>query len=241
MSTQFDLNSLWESSGGDDLLQGKTFQQLFDSISNKMAACSLNDHHLRCIDEGTNGGFHLAGSGILYHSAFPDLRGKVTGLYSHEGCGAAAKFVKDHNLQTDDTDKVGDEEAQKLADRLGVNYLGRITASDMSRPIASHIARAVYVTLCDFDPSALVDLPKGFVISRQLITDSEYAQQEIELARAIAFGPHGFGTLFTIESPFYIVIVLKSDTDPALRDQALMEAREVADKNIGVRVDTITY
>src|SRR5207249_4292815 len=139
-----DPAKLWAESGGDDLLKGKTFQALFNGLPNRQRAFEPKDTYLRCIDEGCPGGLHMAGSGVLNPNWEADLKGKVTGVYSHEGCGAVGLFIQAQKIKTDDPNAVGDAEAQKVAEKLGVPYMGRIAAKQMTRPAALHVARAVY-------------------------------------------------------------------------------------------------
>jgi flagellar FliL protein len=199
---------LWASGGGDDLLKGQTFQTLFNGLPNRGRALELKDTHLRCIDEGCPGGLHMAGSGCLYEKAAEDLKGRISGIYTHDGCGAAKLYVESKQIKTDDPDAVADAEAKKLAAKLGVPFLGRIKAAQMTRPPALHDARALYYDgTGKLDPSQLPGLPKGFVVSRKHISDPGYALTESEVAIGIARGDHGFGELFTPAAPFYLVAV----------------------------------
>lgn len=211
-----DIESEWQKSGGSNPLGVfKTFQDLFDSYLNKKLTLELNDRYLRCIDEGTPGGIHLAGEGILYPKAAEDLQGVITGIYSHEECGAASLYASQNHIMTDNADKIGDEKAKELAQVLGIPYLGSIPLTEMARPSHLHVARAVYYTGQEFDPTR-IGLPKGFQIDRFIISDSQYAQYEVELAVSIAMGSHGFAGKFTAESPFYLVAVGNQQTKISL-------------------------
>src|SRR5205085_1929742 len=105
-----DVAKLWAESGGDDLLKGKTFQGLFNGLPDRARAFELKDTNLRCIDEGCPGGLHMAGSGVLNPNWEKDLKGRVTGVYSHEGCGAVGLYIAAQKIKTDDPNAVGDSE-----------------------------------------------------------------------------------------------------------------------------------
>ncbi|KKQ66450.1 MAG: hypothetical protein US86_C0005G0061 [Candidatus Daviesbacteria bacterium GW2011_GWA2_38_24] len=229
MSGSIDIYDYWSQSGGDDLLLGSSFQEIFEKIQNRHHTFELKDNYLRCIDEGTTGGIHLAGSGILYPQAKMDLEGKVTGIFSHEGCGAAKLYVNLNQITTDDPDVVGDEKAKELAENLNVPYLGRISAEAMDRPAHLHTARVVYYDGTGrFDPSRVHSLPQGFVISRKIISDVDYTKKEVEIAIQIAKGSHGFSNLFTEKSPLYLVAVSDHDKTSVPVEQLIKELKEVA-------------
>lgn len=173
----------------------------------------LKDRKLRCIDEGTVGGVHLAGAGILLDlldkAAVKDFvaQAEVTGIYSHAGCGAAALYAKQTGLDVSQLDDYVRDWTKKLAEVCGVPYAGHIELSEMSRPADFHIARVAYYDATGhFDPSQVAGLPPGFVISRRYVTPA-YAKQEAEIAVNIALGDHGFGELITPDEPFHFVAI----------------------------------
>ncbi|TAK21370.1 MAG: flagellar basal body-associated FliL family protein [Chloroflexota bacterium] len=235
-----ETKRLWDSSGGDNLLKGRTFQALFQTLPDRPRAFTLKDTYLRCIDEGTPGGLHMAGSGALYEKAFDDLKGKITGIYTHEGCGAAKLYVESKNIKTDDPDSVADAEAKTLAEKLGVPYLGRIAAKDMSRPPQIHTARAIYYDgTGKFEPTNVPGIPQGFMISRKLISDPAYAKAEVEVAIGIAMGDHGFGSHFTGKSPLYLTLVGGLDRDSIPTKMMADEMLPIASKFHNVELQTM--
>ncbi len=235
-----DLQNLWQQTGGDDLLQGKNFQQLFNESPNKHEAFILQDYDLRCIDEGTVGGVHLAGSGILYPQAELDLKGKISGIYSHTGCGAAKLYVEGQKISTENPDLIGDNKAKELADKLNISYLGRIEASDMRRPTGVHIARAIYYDgTGHFNPSQAKGLPLGFVISRKYISDVNYSKQEVAMAIKIAQGKNGFGDKFKEGTPLYLVATGDDKPDSLSIHKLVEELKEVAVKFPSIKIDSI--
>jgi len=170
----------------------------------------LKDKKLRCIDEGTVGGIHLAGSGILNKSAAVEIvkQAGVTGIYSHAGCGAAGLYAQSQKgLDISRADEYGIDWAKELAQASDLPYEGHIELSEMARPPEFHIARVAYYDgTGKFDPSQIEGLPPGFVISRKFLTP-DYAKQEADIATKIALGDHGFGKIITPESPFYLVAI----------------------------------
>jgi len=177
-------------------------------------AFNLSDRDLRCIDEGTPGGLHGAGSGILLGSGTAAKIYKpagVTGVYSHEGCGAAALYAKEKGLPADEADELGRQFAQELAAKLGVPYQGHISFGQMRRPEAPHIARVAYYDgTGSFDYSKIKELPPGFIISRRWLPEGN-AQQELKIAIDIALGQHGFGGLIDDKNPFVISSIGNQD------------------------------
>jgi hypothetical protein len=235
-----DVSKLWAESGGDDLLHGKTFQGLFNGLANRQKAFEPKDNYLRCIDEGCPGGVHMAGSGVLNPNWEADLKGKVSGVYSHEGCGAVGLYIQAQKIKTDDPNAVADAEAKKIADKLGVPYLGRIKASQMTRPAAIHTARAVYYDGTGrLDAAQLAGLPQGFHVSRKIFSDPGQAKAEVDVSIGIAFGDHGFGGHFTGKSPFYLVAVSGLDPESVPLATLVNELKEVAGKIENVEIHTL--
>ena len=230
----------WAASGGDVILKAKTFQALFDGLPNKMQAFQLKDTNLRCIDEGCPGGLHMAGSGCLYERAAEDLKGKITGIWTHEGCGAAKLYVETKKIDTKDADSVADAEAKKLAEKLGVPYHGRIPLAEMKRPATLHDARTIYYDgTGKLEYTQVPGIPKGFMVSRKLISDPGYAKAEVEVAIGIGMGDHGFGHLFTGKTPLYICCVGGLDKDSVPLKTLTDEMTAVASKFHNVEVQAL--
>ncbi len=198
-------------------------------------AFELKDHSLRCMDEGTPGGIHMAGSGILDKRAATELvrRAGVTGISSHAGCGAAALFARREGLDPSKADEYGIVWAKELADDAGVPYVGHIGSESMARPAELHIARVAYFDgTGQFDPSQVKDLPSGFVISRKFM-EAPYAKQEADIAVSIALGEHGFGDRLTEESPFYLVAVGDGRPGGLSREALEQEFQDIVQRSGG--------
>lgn len=208
------------------------FEKYLCGIEGHQSAFKLQDTSLRCIDEGTPGGIHLAGSGILLDAATAAKyaeSAKVDGVFSHAECGAAKLFAEKENLDPEAADEYGIEWAKTLAERLKVPYKGHIEISQMNRPSGLHDARVVYYDGTGrFDYQGSTDLPKGFVIDRKYL-DQSYALQELDVAIQIALGGHGFGDKFTPESPF-LAIALTEKNGGLDKAGLLSEAEGIAAK-----------
>lgn len=177
-----------------------------------VALAVARDRWIRCIDEGTPGGLHLAGSGILLGEDWEESLERAAevvremdadGISWHRGCGAVAHYVKSHNEVKDDVDEVAERFARELAVKVALPCREQM----LMRPGGLHIARAVYYDGAgQFDPSRVEGLPSGFVISRRYLSKA-YALKEAEMAVGIALGHHGFSELFTREQPLLLVAV----------------------------------
>lgn len=197
-----------------DRIQGSGMQTYVSSIPDISEAFILSDRSIRCMDEGTPGGIHAAGSGILMTdeelTAFLD-RARPDGAYSHGACGACGLYAKDAASHEDDPDANGPEWCEKLQREHGIPYKGHIQKEDMARPADLHIARCAYYDDTGvFDGSRVASFPKGFVISRAYLS-AAYAQKEATIACRIAFGHHGFGDLFTVDQPFRLIAIAGSE------------------------------
>lgn len=241
---------LWEKTGGNDLLKGrKSFQELYESLSDRDKAFAGPEvlREVSCMDEGDDGSgkegvlkIGFGGAMIGYERAASDLANsglKIVAVSSHEGCGAAALHAKAMGISDCDSDAVGDGAAQDLAERLEVPYSGRTSFEGMSRPRDLHIARVAYYDGTNrFVPSLTPGLPKGFLVTRGLISDRSYAVKLAQITVNIALGDHGFGVKFTPETPFYLVAV--ADNQEKL-DELRVELEEIKNGNPRVKVETI--
>ena len=193
----------------------KGFRGYVEELPNLYESFIEHDHCVRCIDEGTPGGFHSAGSGILREKievieAFK--KAGVKEITSHDGCGAAGIYAKVHNLDSSKSDEYGKVWAKEIAGELGVSYR-HITAKEMNRPEGRHVARVAYYDATGkFDYSKVSELPTGFIISRaiQRLNDSV---AESEVSFNIATGDHGFGVLITKHNPFVIVVIARDEEE----------------------------
>ncbi|MFA5926625.1 MAG: hypothetical protein WCT32_01950 [Patescibacteria group bacterium] len=214
-------------------------QKYFDSVSGIVRAFESSDRSIRCIDEGTPGGIHLAGSGILLNLEDAEKVFKAagaTGVYTHEECGAAKLYAKQEGLDPEYADEYCREWVNSLSSNIKVPYKGHISIGEMHRPSGLHTARVAYYDGTGlFDYSALPELPAGFTVSRKYLS-ADYAQKELEISVSIALGDHGFNNLFSANNPF-VIIVLTSSADEV--SELMAEAKLVAQGKEKVRVEGV--
>ncbi len=212
-------------------IREKGMQAYADEASDLASGFELRDRTIRCIDEGTPGGIHIAGQGILMNQdQLADFCAKAQpdGVTSHEECGACGLYATREHLDAADTDGYGKVWVAKLADICGVPVKGHVAISLMARPSGLHVARAAfYDGTGSFDPTRVSSFPPGFVISRAFL-DPAYAKDEVKIAADIAMGAHGFGGLITPEEPFMLIAVAGKRGGVVPLETLLAELREVA-------------
>ena len=185
-----------------------------------------------CIDERVCGDkFALAGSGILlsHDEAVSIIRDyQIRSISSHEHCGAAGLAFKTLALEQQTEFGTADTYAQEwtkaLAQELGLMYNGHVPVIEGDQ----HIARVIYYDATgSFNPSALKadGLPPGFLVSRYR-EKPEVTLPTIGVATDIATGDHGFGKMFTPESPLVIIPVGTENVLPVLRQEIESATRD---------------
>ncbi len=150
----------------------------------------------------------LAGSGILLGSDLEDslkkavklLRGRVHMITWHRGCGAAAEAKRRFGLEGN-VDDIAREFAEELARRLGVLCRELL----LTGPLGFHNARGVIVDGTGRYRASRY-MPEMFVVSWDLIGDQDIARGDVQMARDIAMGSHGFAKYFA-QQPFQIVVL----------------------------------
>ena len=222
-----DPRPYWEKQ--NETLTGikeKGMQAFVDGLSNIESAFELRDRTIRCIDEGTPGGIHIAGQGILMNAdQIADFCAKAEpdGVMSHEECGACGIYAKREKLDAGDTDGYGKVWVAKLAEICAIPVKGHISVQAMARPSGLHIARVAYYDgTGSFDPAQVGELPQGFVISR-----ARPRTRRTSVAVNIATGSHGFGGLVTPDAPFMLIAVAKAQDGVPL-ETLMAELRDVA-------------
>lgn len=190
-------------------------EQYVESQPELAEAFKEQGRDLCCMDERTaKGMLNVPGSGILLEGddAQTEYRKRlhdagVEGVYSHDGCGAAKQYAKEHGIE--DYNAAAIAYAQDLAAKLGVAYRGHLKTS------GDHPGRVVY-----YDTTGRVNrgsriwqekMPTGFGISRNVLSAQE-AMDALVLAVKISFGEHGYRPKsFTEEDPLSLIFV----ADPA--------------------------
>jgi hypothetical protein len=196
-------------------IQKVGFAKYANSLKNLSVFFLLKDCAIRCIDEGTPGGLHSAGSGILRDKAEvlnAFKKAGVTEITSHDVCGAAKLYARAKGLDETKADEYGKRWSQEIAKELGVSY-HHIGFAEMQRPKDFHIARIAY-----YDGTGTFNFgdgkifPPGFIISRKIQSEKD-SLAEASVALNIAFGNHGFGALITENDPFILAAIGETEKE----------------------------
>ena len=173
--------------------------QDFALRSDLQPAFTQNDGMIRCIDERTPGGIHVAGSGILLKNEAVAIQlfrqSGIRGITRHAQCGAEAIWAQQNSLTKAAAEEVLSERAQRVAKVLAVPYefIGEKTMQKFG-PMHQHQTATIYYDATGkFNPATIPDLPLGFVVSRGIYEAETYPLSEVRLAQAIMFGAHGLG------------------------------------------------
>ena len=170
------------------------------------------ERSVSCVDGRTpEGALHLAGSGILLAEehdeeiALATLRTmKLSAIYSHENCGAAALVAKLRGEDPHDGDRLGKAWAEYAAEALGIRYGGHLPVE----PKRLHPERAIYIDGTGiFNISATSLRIPGFFVSHRYHQSPLNAMREVGLGITIALSDRGFGPRFTPDSPFILLII----------------------------------
>jgi len=215
-------------------IYAKGMADFVKKIPNLSEAFTSHDNCIYCIDEGTPGKNHSAGSGILRDKdevldAF--RKAGVSKITSHDGCGAAVLFAKQNGLDPSNADEYAKQHAQTLAQKLGVPY-EHISFEKMKRPADFHIARITYYdNTGQFDYSRVEGLPPGFIISRG-IQRMEDSLAEAQVAFGIATGHHGFEELINDKNPFVLSIIAKDEEELKQLKDEIIKSGKFSDSRI---------
>lgn len=243
--SEFSINAFWAAERDRfSAIYKNGFGAYAETIPDISEAFHLIDREVRCIDEGTPGGVHAAGSGILMEArdAIEAFRlANATAITSHAGCGAAALYAKRNGLDVSRADEYGKKWAQDLAAAMRVPYAGNINFTALKRPRYAHIARVCYHDgTGNFDYSKTAGLPSGFIVSRRYVSKKS-AEEEVRIAADIALGEHGFGEKFTGKEPFLLVAIGDGSAGACGETRLMQELYSLRDEFHGrVKVDGFT-
>ncbi len=205
-------------------------------VKDKSTLFGLKERTLKCMDERTPGGVHLAGAGILLglNNAVQFVKeAKIDKVTWHKECGAVALALmkRGEHPTPDEIDQRAQEFSEELAKEAEIEVEEEIMAGVTS----FHAARAIYFdNTGEFNVTS--NLPCGFVISRKYL-DKDYASEELKIAVSIAFGDHGFGEMFSVEQPLLVVAVSTLDAVDGIDleiEGALMDLDEYKEGRIKV-------
>jgi hypothetical protein len=153
-------------------------------------------------------------------------KAEVDEFTTHADCGAFKAAYPGES----DSNRSCREWGEVQADKLGIKFRF-IEKESICRPDGFHSAVAAY-----YDGSGgfslLEGLPRGFVVSRKAFSTGP---SDLAFYLKIAFGSHGFGELFTPQSPFHVV-VLGHPTDATVPMSLLKKEAEAASQPYGSRV-----
>ncbi len=194
------------------------FSDFAEQHTDCVSALLNEPDHVCCIDERIphEGAVSIAGSGILIKDD-PEALGvlieslkakKIKRVYMHENCGAVGLYASGKGISLENANEDALGWAEKLTKILGGNDVFESLPVD----IGFHNAQCAYVMLCDAS-GIREPFPRGFEIS-SCVSFTEMLGQ-VKVSIDIALGGHGFGTLFTKEDPFAVVVVTKNDDDLA--------------------------
>jgi len=151
----------------------------------------------------------LAGSGILLSPHISESCNMVVALVKkyrletisyHRDCGAGAAMATQLG-----TDALGDQTAKSFVDRAAEVAGIKAVCAPLDRIPHHHDAVGHIYSAVPVAPH-VADLPAMFVTSRFAV-DAQRGKKELVMAAQIAFGPHGFGGLFTPDQPYTIAVV----------------------------------
>lgn len=189
-----------------------SFDKLNQLLKNKNLFKGKNI--LKCIDEGTPGGVHLAGSGILVDDLKIINWKIIEGITFHDDCGAARLYIQHKNLQIE-TNKAAERFAIEISQKYNLPFLGK---QPLKRPKEFHYALGIWISnLPNFDYSLNSFLPPGFTINPFISFSKEYTIKEINLALKI-FQENGFYLIDkNIEFYLWLLNVQAKDFEPYIQ------------------------
>ncbi len=213
-----NLDQAWEQSGGDSLMNGRSYQYVFDLLplsAYETAVAEFAPQELVAVcmdDRNPDDGIYSGGGLILLDQdeAVSQIKHLgVTATKSHPNCGAGAVLAARLGLPASEGDRVAVEQSKKLAQAAGITYAGA-SLVDSATP---HKARAALVFLdTAVRHSALKEfLPPAFYLSGNSYPAKESLLSEVLLTPQIAMNEdHAFGKYFTKDVPFDVVFLAQS-------------------------------
>lgn len=242
-----EAQNLWEQAEQLEFIKGlKAGKSVAEIMSQLDAAKAFAEkpEELGCSDGricehrlGGAGNFILA-TADEREKFVQENKGKIKVVKSHDGCGAAGIKFKQmveageplpEGVTT--ADELGIYYSKKLAEDLGAEY-EHTGAEEMSGAV--HNERVIYLDgTVKFNPSALPELPAGFMCSGSILGLSpEYMKVELETLAKIALSDHGFDKRFNKKNPLYIVVSAKDKEQLAELEKIAEQAAEPFDGRI---------
>lgn len=227
-----------------DQIYSEGMENYVKTIPELEKSFKLKDRDLRCIDERTPGGIHLAGSGILMSDKKLEktlFNADIKNVWTHEECGAAKLYAQKNGFNQEKSDEYARAWGETLEKKFGIKYRGHIKSAELQGPGGLHIARlAYYDATGQFDFQNVKELPPGFIISRKYL-EADYAKAEMKVAISIAMGAHGFNDLINKKTPFIIVPIADGRDNKLSLKQLKNELKTIAQNNPAVIIDGFTF
>lgn len=219
----------WEQTGGDNPLHtgGTNYDSWQDLlVYNRQSPASGKvspPYDVACMDERAldedGHTIRSAGASAFSEEAQAELfaiREQIAVVNFHPGCGRAALFASELNLNTDPSavDALAQFQVEEMTRSLGVQS-GR---SRMSRPANFHIARAVLLdaTPGGFDPSTVTDASGRRTLPPMLTVNAGVLGQRALVEDgplAVTIGlHHGFTEFFTPQTPLSLITLFDSSS-----------------------------
>lgn len=241
-NNNFDYKKYWEKEVGifQKIYKIGLEQYVQFSVPSLYWAFSSIYMSVGCMDEGiTDGKLRIGGSGIFEFSTLEEvakllLAVNIDLVTTHEECGGARLAYAQRNnvaaesIPNDVVDQFAMEWGIGLTRRLNelVKQQGKykeifhrhIKVNELGRPKGFHPARMLYLntTKQPFNPSRVIGLPSGYVISRGNLT-AKQSEHFASRAIAISFSNIGFQNWITENNPFIVAVIIdKNDKNFSL-------------------------
>lgn len=220
------------------------FESIADVFPNSLRTALTSNGVIVCSDErvefGHQGEICSEGSLILMPAEirpeFVRLSG-ATAITWHRNCAAVERvFIGKHGRPPSDEwewDMYAERETRKIADELGLEFLGCIEpghacwTGDRTR----HFARTIYWVVppegvqWGWSPRALPGMPPGFTIMAGHIVDKEYAIDKLRMFIGVIMSEdRGYGALVNEEDPTHVLILCGSSADAQRETERIKDA-----------------
>lgn len=172
----------------------------------------------------------LAGSGILMDISALEMfikENEIEVITSHFDCGAGRLAYS--LLSTEEQAKYLNAEdyvqkwGKEISEKFGLKY-EYISETDLTAP--EHYEMGIIIdTTYDFHTLLFDGTPNFFITNAARFASEKYITTEVSVLADIGLGPHGFGSFFNSDTPFYILIAARSREEAVKLIHLCEEAR----------------
>lgn len=180
----------------------------------------------------------FAGSGILMDDKTRERAIKesdISEITSHSDCGAArlafAQAVE--KFGTTNAEDYAKEWTQRQAEKFGLKYR-HIDEKEFVKAI-HHERGILFDATLRFNPHRFQGMPNFFLANDPAFGAPSYIGSVVEALTNIAMSDHGFGSLFSPEEPFYILIGARSEQEQASLEEISAEATAMYQNKVAIR------